>query len=303
MLFKNVYLHSWNHYFPNHVVDVTKISPSRANSLGIKSKRQSAPDEDSLTMAIESSLPLTHGFESKIDAVYVGSESHPYAVKPQVTILQSILNLKRELIGADLQFACRAGLDAVLICASLIDANHADYALAVGTDVAGAGEGDILELTASAGASSWLLSGVNKKALYKLTEAFSYISDTPDFWRHTYDVSPSHAGRFTGEPAYFHHLKEVFDQYLKSSTKKLENVSRIAIHAPNSKFPRKLSKMLGISSDQLQEPLATHYGNPYSANVMIQAELISSQIKKGETLLILSYGSGAGAIALEMEKL
>lgn len=303
MQFNHVYLNSWNHYFPEQVIDIEAIDKSKATSLGVKTKRSPATDEDSLTMAIEALRPLITGIEKRIDALYVGSESHPYGVKPQVTILQSLLGLKSELLGADIQFACRAGIDSVIIVASLIESNLAKLGAAVGSDIAKGEKGDVLDLTASSASSAWLMSNSKANSIFQVTQAFSYITDTPDFWRHAYSDTPSHAGRFTGEPAYFKHLAAVFDIYNRSAKTNISALKRVAIHAPNSKFPTKLASKLGLSNDVIQEPLSTYHGNPYSANVMIQAELISTNLQKGESLLVLSYGSGAGSVAIELKKL
>src|SRR3972149_5960182 len=69
-------------------------------------------DEDSATMAYMASaraLSMAGFAPIKIGAVYVGSESHPYAVKPTSTIVGEALGGGHDYMAADLEFACKAG--------------------------------------------------------------------------------------------------------------------------------------------------------------------------------------------------
>lgn len=50
-----------------------------------------------------------------VEAIFVGSESHPYAVKPTSGMLVSALQLNSFCHAADLEFACKAGTAAIQI--------------------------------------------------------------------------------------------------------------------------------------------------------------------------------------------
>ncbi len=47
-------------------------------------------------------------------AVWVGSESHPYAVKPSSTIIAEAIGASPHIQAADMEFACKAGTEAMV---------------------------------------------------------------------------------------------------------------------------------------------------------------------------------------------
>src|SRR3989338_9446747 len=137
---------------------------------------------------------------SEISALFVGSESHPYAVKPTSGMLAAALAIHPFSHCADLEFACKAGTAGMQIVDSFVRSGQIHYGLAIGTDTAQAKPGDPLEYTAAAGAAALILgSEKTKNALCRIDKTLSYTTDTPDFWRKADEFYPRHAGRFTGE--------------------------------------------------------------------------------------------------------
>src|SRR3989338_8060113 len=129
-------------------------------NLGIHQKTVPGPNEDSFTMAFEAGKKAmeTAGIHSsEISAIFVGSESHPYAVKPTSSMLVAALELHQFCHCADLEFACKAGTAALQIIDCFIRSNQVEYGMAIGTDTAQARPGDALEYTAAAGAAAILL--------------------------------------------------------------------------------------------------------------------------------------------------
>ncbi len=284
-----------------------KDSQLISQSLGVCQKAVADYDEDCLTMAVEASKqaismakikPRKIGacFIGSIGACFIGSESFPYAVKPSSVTLAQALGMDNYYFTADLQFACKAGTTGIQIIAALIESGLIDYGLAVGSDKAQGSPGDALEYTAASGAAAIILGCKKFEWLAKLNYISSFNSDTPDFWRRQGEKFPSHAGRFTGEPAYFRHVVESSAMFMKKLDRKPQDFNYAIFHSPNKKFPLKAGKDLGFSFQQMKYSLLVEeIGNPYSASAMISLVNVLDQAKAGERILMTSYGSGAGS--------
>ena len=271
------------------------------NSLGVKEKSVANFDEDSVTLAYEASVRALQNGQisaSEINAILVGSESHPYAVNPTSTILGEFLGVGRHYLAADLEFACKLAITLIVPVTGLIFANKIKTGLIVGSDCAQAKPHDVLEYTAASAAASIILSRFSSKCLAEIIAFSSVSSDTPDFWRRDGVRFPSHGGRFTGEPAYFYHVELSSINLMKKTKFKPENFKYCVFHMPNGKFPRAVAKRLGFTDKQLAPSLIVdHIGNPYSASSLLGLTAVLDIAQKDDLILLTSYGSGAGSDA------
>lgn len=275
---------------------------SLASSLGVLEKSVPGKDEDSFTLAFEAArmaIDVARLTPTQISAIFVGSESHPYAVKPTSGMLASALGLDPFCHSADLEFACKAGTAGLQIVDSFVRSGQIQYGLAIGTDTAQGKPGDALEYTAAAGAAAVILgSETAKNALCRIDAKLSFTTDTPDFWRAKDEAYPRHAGRFTGEPGYFHHVREALQGLLETTKKQMKEIDHIVLHMPNAKFPMKIAKEFGIRSGQMEAGfVVATIGNTYSACSLLGLAHVLEQAKKGETIALVSYGSGSGCDA------
>jgi len=175
--------------------------------------------------------------------------------------------------------------------------------LAIGTDAAQSKPHDALEY-ASASAAVSILMGIDTHypIVSTLLEYTSYSSDTPDFWRRDGIRSPSHAGRFTGEPAYFTHVTGAALRLFEKTHCKASDITYCVFHMPNGKFPRQVAKRLGFQEKQLAPSLTVDdIGNPYSASSMLGFAATLDVAKPGDKIFMVSYGSGAGSDAFLWE--
>jgi hydroxymethylglutaryl-CoA synthase len=176
----------------------------------------------------------------------------------------------------------------------LVDAGEVTYALGIGADTSQGAPGDALEYTASAGAAAFLMGADNMVAECEYT--YSYMTDTADFWRREYQYYPQHAGRFTGEPAYFKHVLGCAKGILDKAGLKPEDFAYCVFHQPNGKFPATVAKKLGFKKEQWEQGLLCPLlGNTYSGSSPMGLTAILDVAKPGDRILHVSYGSGAGS--------
>jgi hydroxymethylglutaryl-CoA synthase len=235
-----------------------------------------------------------------IKAVWVGSESHPYAVKPTGTIVAEAIGATPYVQAGDWEFACKAGTEALQAALGLVGSGMADYALVIGADTAQGRPGDALEYTAAAGGAA-LIIGPAEESLAIIEASCSYVTDTPDFFRRPNKNYPSHGARFTGEPAYFHHIEMAARTLMEGMGYKPQDFSYAVFHQPNLKFPQTIARKLGFAPEQIKEGLLVgEIGNTYAASSLMGLTAILDVAKPGQRILLVSFGSGAGSDAFSI---
>jgi hydroxymethylglutaryl-CoA synthase len=293
-------------YIPRNRIKVEEIAkvwgadaPSYKKGLMLEEKSVPSPDQDTITMSVEASRRAIMRAEvdsREIGAVYIGSESHPYAVKPSGTVLAEALGATPEVHTADFEFACKAGTEGMFVALSLVQAGAVKYGLGVGADTSQGAPGDALEYSAAAGAAAFIFG--SEKVLAESLETFSFTTDTPDFWRREYQYYPQHGGRFTGDPAYFKHIKGAAQGIMAKARMKPEDFDYVIFHQPNGKFPFRVGAMLGFAKEQIEPGwLVSKLGNTYSGSSPLGLTATLDIAKPGDKILLVSYGSGAGSDA------
>lgn len=296
-------IHGYGSYIPRYRLPATEINRIwKDNQGGVPVQFKSVPgiDEDTITMSIEASRNAIARAAINLDdlrAVWVGSESHPYSVKPSSTVVAEAIGAGNLIQAGDWEFACKAGTEALVAGIGMVGSGMIDFTLAIGADTAQARPGDALEYTAAAGAAAFII-GKAEGSLATIDATMSYVSDTPDFWRRADATYPSHGVRFTGEPAYFKHIVSAGTLLLEDQGMKPEDFSYAVFHQPNAKFPQRAGALLGFSKEQIKDGLLSPWiGNTYSAAALMGLTSIFDKAKAGEKIFMVSYGSGAGSDA------
>lgn len=296
----------WGHgaYVPRfrlRTEDIVEVwRPKGSASPPVTQKSVLGHDEDTITMAIEAARTAVRRSGvavGTIGGLWVGTESKPYEVKPSATLVAAAIGARRELLAADVEFACKAGSIAMQAAVSGVGSGMMEAALAIGVDAAQARPGDVLEYTAGCGASAMVI-GPAEGAIAVIEESLSYVSNTPDFFRREGAAYPQHGGRFTEEPGYFHHTLSTSRLMLEKIGANPADFAYAIFHQPIPKLVERAAKILGFTPAQIAQGMCVYkIGNAYAGSSMLGLAAVLDVAKPGEKIFYCSYGSGAGSDA------
>jgi hydroxymethylglutaryl-CoA synthase len=294
-------------YIPRYRLPAKEVARvwtgGRTSGLPIKEKAVPGMDEDVITMSIEAARNALKRAEIdpwEIRAVWIGSESHPYAVKPTSTIVAEAIGTSPHIQAADMEFACKAGTEAIVMAIGIVGSGMVRYALAGGLDTAQGKPGDALEYTSAAGGAVFII-GPADESLAVINASYSYVTDTPDFWRREYQRYPEHGNRFTGEPAYFKHSTTAGKTIMEALGTKPSDYTWAIFHQPNTKFPQRTASLLGFTPAQIEPGLLSPViGNTYAGAAILGLTATLDIAQPGDRVLLVSFGSGAGSDAFDI---
>ncbi len=283
--------------------EVARVWRGSEDVLPVTEKAVPGLDEDTATIALEAArnaLARAAIDPARLGAVWVGSESHPYAVKPTSTIVAEAIGAVPHTQAGDWEFACKAGTEALQAAIGFVGSGMTDYALTIGADTAQGRPGDALEYTAAAGGAAFVV-GPRAEALAYFEGSYSFVTDTPDFFRRPYQHYPRHGSRFTGEPAYFRHVLAAGQHLMEQLGYQASDYTMAVFHQPNLKFPQRVAKMLGFKPEQIKDGLLVgEIGNTYAGSSLVGLTGALDVAKPGDHILVVSFGSGAGSDAFSL---
>ncbi|AET31876.1 hydroxymethylglutaryl-CoA synthase [Pyrobaculum ferrireducens] len=297
---------SWGAYIPKYRIRTEEVAriwgddPLRIVDVYlVDEKSVEGIDEDAVTIAVEAARRAIKraGIDPRrIGVVYAGTESKPYAVKPISSILVDALGLSNNVFAVDMEFACKAGSEGLVAAMGLVESGRVEYGMTVGTDTSQGEPGEHLEYSASSGGAALVVG--RDGVVAELEAVYSYVSDTPDFWRREGSPYPMHGEGFTGEPAYFRHIIGAAKGLMERHGYKPSDFTYVVFHQPNGRFPVRAASMLNIPMDKVKPGIVvTHIGNTYNASALMGFAKVLDSAKPGDKILLVPFGSGAGSNA------
>ncbi|WXG46130.1 MAG: hydroxymethylglutaryl-CoA synthase [Candidatus Atabeyarchaeum deiterrae] len=281
--------------YPPPLMDVEKAVPST--------------DEDVVTMAAEAATnAVRHSGISpeKVEAVYVGTTSSPYADRTVSTTIAAHIGVPSSATLMEFGGSARAGTSALLACMDLINAGRAKYGLVIGTDSLLGSPGSTLEFYSGAGAGAVMLGKEN--AIAEIEGATSSAYEFADRWRRSADAYERDSGddRFAREYGYTKAVVEAASGLIKKLGKTSKDFRYVVQQMlPFGIDPSKgidASKKVGFDMPNLMPGITFNvFGETGAAYVLLGLAQVFEQAKPNERIMLLSYGAGCSdAISLKL---
>ncbi len=294
---------SYGVYIPRYMIDRKTISSAMGwfNSADFKGEKAVANyDEDSLTMAVAAGVKCLGSISvGEVDGLYFASTTSPYREREGAAIIATALNLPDNIRTAEFANSLKAGTSALILGYESVVAKGAKNVLLCSSDLRLGKPGSSQEYMFGDGAVAFLVGDQNEIATFKGSYSIAY--DFPDQWRLPNDkynrtleerwVRDEGYSKFIGDA-----IKGLMEQY-KMTPSDFTRVMYPGLYP--REFPR-IAKSCGFKPTQLDDPLFNRIGDTGTASPLIMLANALDNAQPGDNLLVVSYGSGADALWLQV---
>ncbi len=257
-------------------------------------------DEDSVTMAVAAARDCLGGTDpQEVDALLFATTTPPYVEKQCASIVATALDLRRDILTADVTGVLRAGTTATKMAMDTINGGSARQVLVVASDTRMAGPRADAERNLGDGAAALLLA---QDGVVSTIEGTHSISENMlDVWRSQGDqFVRSWEDRFTTEEGLDRLLSEAVGGFMTKYGLSPKDFARVCLYAPDARRHSQLGRRMGFSQEQLQDPLFGKLGNTGAAYPLMLLVSALEESKEGDLLLTASYGDGSDVLSFRV---
>jgi 3-hydroxy-3-methylglutaryl CoA synthase len=256
-------------------------------------------DEDSVTMAVAAAIDCLGGIErATVDGVVFASTSYPFKEKQAAALVARALDLRRDVLTADVADSLRAGTTALRTAIDTVKAGSAKRVLVVTGETRMAAPRTPLEANLGDGAAAFLV-GAEDVAL-ETVATHTVADELIDVWRaegdpfvHTWEE------RFTVDHGYRQNVREVVRALLAKTCLAPKDFAKLVLYGPDARSHAAIVRELGFEVAQAQDPLFGKVGSAGTAFAPLLLAAALEGAKAGDRILLVSYGDGAEAVVLE----
>ena len=253
-------------------------------------------DEDSITMAVASSMNCLEGHERRsVKGLYFATTTPPFRERGCADIIQTALDLESTIRTADFSGSTGAGTAALIAALNGIEEDSSERILVCASDVRLGKPGSSQELTFSDGAAALMVGSDSVIAEYEGSYSVSY--DFPDHWRAEHDKTDrAWEDRFGREQGYRRFIPEAIAGLVDRYNVKVKDISKVIFPGSYPRDHAAISKRMGLDPSQVQDHLMTDMGNigtPYPLTLLIAA---LEEADPGDVLIVAGFGSGSDAL-------
>jgi 3-hydroxy-3-methylglutaryl CoA synthase len=256
-------------------------------------------DEDGVTMGVAAAIDCLRGIDrASVDGVLFASTSYPFKEKQGAAIVAKALDLRRDVLTADIGDSLRAGTNALRAAADAVGAGSARRVLVVVGETRMAAPRTPMEANLGDAAAAFLVGDDDVAAA--VTASHAVADEIIDVWRTEGDPFV-HAweDRFVVDHGYRANVREVVSGLFRKTGLGARDFARVVLYGPDARSHATAVRELGFEPAQVQDPLFGRVGSAGAAFAPLLLAAALERAKAGERLLLVSYGDGAEAFVLE----
>ena len=255
-------------------------------------------DEDAITMGVTAATNCLRGFDrGAVDGVLFASTTHPFKEKQAAALVARALDLSRDVRTADYGSSLRAGTNAIRGAVDAVVAGSARLVLVVASDCRMGAPGSGVERNGGDAAVAFLVG--DRDVIATLDGSHAIAEEIVDTWRSEGDpFVHSWEERFVVQEGYHPAMVEAVQGLLARTSTAASDFARVGLYAPDARSHAGAARALGVSREQLQDPLFGRLGSCGAAFAPLQLAAALETAQPGERLLIASYGDGAEVLGL-----
>lgn len=253
-------------------------------------------DEDSLTMAATAAEWCLRGGD--VDGVYFASTSAPYREKLISPVVAAVTDQSADAATADFSGSLRAGTTALAAAADTVRAGRLGRVLVTAADQRVPRPGAELEHAFGAGAAAVVV-GPADEALVTLDAYSTRNDDLLHFWRREQDrfVSGGDA-RYARQEQYLPNVVTAMRAVFEAAGVAAADVEHVVLDAPDSGSLGAAAKALGLTPEQVVDPLLGSVGHTGAAHSLLLLQSALERAAPGDRILVSAYGDGVDVALL-----
>ncbi|MFC1920851.1 3-oxoacyl-[acyl-carrier-protein] synthase III C-terminal domain-containing protein, partial [Chloroflexota bacterium] len=253
----------------------------------------------SLTMGVAAAIDCLGDMDrNEVDGMYVASTTLPYKEKMVATVMAAAVDLRKDIITMDCVDSLRSGTVALRMAVDTVKAGSAKKVLVTVSDCRLGAPRSEFDQTFGDGAVAFLV-GDSKEAV-TLEAYYSVSNELLDMWRDTGRTVNTWEDRWVQEEGYMKVVPQVVAEFLEKYKVSLKDVTKVALYGNNPRRHGQVAKIIGISPEQLADPLYNTVGNTGAASALMMMVGVLEEAKAGDTIMVVAYGNGCDVMLLKV---
>ncbi|MFH1624434.1 MAG: OB-fold domain-containing protein [Pseudomonadota bacterium] len=292
---------SYGAYVPMYRMPLQTLAQTWGGAGGKGEKAVANWDEDSLTMATESSIDCLNGMDrSLIDGFYFATTTPAYREKQNASIIAKVIDLRRDIVTADFTNSVRGGTSALRAAIDAVSAGSAKKFLVAAADCRVPAPDSSFEKLFGDGSAALLVG--DKDVAVEIEGSVTVSSEFLDIWKREEDrYVQMWEERFVVTKGYLAHLEEIISLLFKKYKVTSKDFSKAVFYAFDKRRHAEVARKLGFDpKTQVQDPLLDTVGHTGSAQAMMMLVAALEEAKPGDRILFANYGDGADAFILKV---